>query len=104
MSVTHEAMTDMLGQEVHDGCREKRRYPRPMPDLNLTIVYESDPDSDWIVASIPEVPGAHSQGRTREEAREMVLDALVGLNDLPAREREPLGECIATESLDIVFA
>ena len=44
--------------------------------LHLTIVYEQDPDSDWIVASIPEVPGVHSQGRTREEAREMVLSAL----------------------------
>jgi predicted RNase H-like HicB family nuclease len=44
--------------------------------LDLTIVYESDPDSDWIVASIPEVRGVNSQGRTREEAREMVLSAL----------------------------
>jgi predicted RNase H-like HicB family nuclease len=44
--------------------------------LNLTIVYEQDPDSDWIVVSIPEVPGVHSQGRTRKEAREMVLSAL----------------------------
>ena len=68
---------------------------RGMPDLHLTIVYESDPDSDWIVASIPEVPGAHSQGRTREEAREMVLDALAGLNEIRAREREPLGESLA---------
>jgi predicted RNase H-like HicB family nuclease len=48
-----------------------------MPDtLKLTIVYEQDPDSDWIVVSIPEVPGVHSQGRTRKEAREMVLSAL----------------------------
>ena len=44
--------------------------------LDLTIVYEPDPDGDWIVASIPEVRGVHSQGRTREEAREMVLSAL----------------------------
>jgi predicted RNase H-like HicB family nuclease len=44
--------------------------------LDLTIVYEADPDSGWIVASIPEVRGVHSQGRTRDEAREMVLSAL----------------------------
>lgn len=30
----------------------------------------------WIVARVLEVPGAVSQGRTREEARENVLDAL----------------------------
>ena len=47
-----------------------------MADLDLTVVYETDPDSGWIVASIPEVRGVHSQGRTREEAREMVLSAL----------------------------
>ena len=30
----------------------------------------------WIVARVVEVPGALSQGRTREEARENVIDAL----------------------------
>jgi predicted RNase H-like HicB family nuclease len=44
--------------------------------LQLTIAYE-DPDEDgWIVASVLEVPGALSQGRTREEARANVIDAL----------------------------
>lgn len=43
--------------------------------LRLTIVYE-DAGEDWIVASIPEVPGTHSQGHTRQEARENVIDAL----------------------------
>jgi predicted RNase H-like HicB family nuclease len=40
-----------------------------------TIVYEEGEDG-WIVASIPEVPGVFSQGRTRDEARANVLDAL----------------------------
>jgi predicted RNase H-like HicB family nuclease len=43
--------------------------------LNLTIVYEPGEDG-WIVVSIPEIPGVLSQGRTRKEARENVLDAL----------------------------
>jgi predicted RNase H-like HicB family nuclease len=43
--------------------------------LRLTIVYEDGGDG-WIVASIPEVPGTHSQGHSREEARENVIDAL----------------------------
>jgi predicted RNase H-like HicB family nuclease len=43
--------------------------------LRLTIVDEDGGDG-WIVASIPEVPGTHSQGRSREEARENVIDAL----------------------------
>jgi len=57
--------------------------------LHLTIVYEKDPDSDWIVASVPAVPGAMSQGRTREEARENVLDALaLMLSPDPGEKRE----------------
>jgi len=43
--------------------------------MDLTILYE-DGDDGWIVASIPAVPGVLSQGRTRDEARENVLDAL----------------------------
>jgi len=43
--------------------------------LQLTIVYQ-DGDDGWIIASIPEVPGTISQGRTREETRENVIDAL----------------------------
>jgi predicted RNase H-like HicB family nuclease len=43
--------------------------------LNLTIVYEPG-DDGWIAVSIPEVPGVFSQGRTRKEARDMVLSAL----------------------------
>jgi predicted RNase H-like HicB family nuclease len=44
-------------------------------ELALTIVFEPGEDG-WIIASIPEVAGVHSQGRTREEARANVLDAL----------------------------
>jgi predicted RNase H-like HicB family nuclease len=72
--------------------------------LNLTIVYEQDPDSDWIVVSIPEVPGVHSQGRTRKEAREMVLDALAGILELRAEAHKPIGKTMASESLAIVAA
>lgn len=39
-----------------------------------SIVYE-DAEDGWIVASIPEVSGVFSQGRTRDEARINVLDA-----------------------------
>lgn len=46
-----------------------------MPNLDLTIVYE-DGEDGFVLSSIPAVPGVLSQGRTREEARENVLDAL----------------------------
>ena len=49
--------------------------------IDLTIVFEQGEDG-WVVASIPEVPGAHSQGRTREEARANAIDALRGILEL----------------------
>lgn len=76
----------------------------PSDTLHLTIVYEQDPDSDWIIVSIPEVPGVHSQGRTRAEAREMVLDALAGMLELRAEEHEPMGKPMDSESLSIIAA
>ena len=44
--------------------------------LQLTIAYEEPDEEGWIVARVVEVPGAISQGRTREEALESVIDAL----------------------------
>ena len=44
--------------------------------LRLTIGYDEPDEDGWIVARIIEVPGAMSQGRTREEARKNVIDAL----------------------------
>jgi len=68
--------------------------------LNLTIVYEPGEDG-WITVSIPEVPGVLSQGRTRKEARENIIDALaLMLSPEPSevgdeREREALQLTIA---------
>ncbi|HVT11103.1 MAG TPA: type II toxin-antitoxin system HicB family antitoxin [Fimbriimonadaceae bacterium] len=42
---------------------------------NFTIIYEPA-DEGGFTAFIPEVPGAVSEGETKEEAREMVLDAM----------------------------
>ena len=43
--------------------------------LQLTIRYE-DAGDGWVLATVLEVPGAISQGRTRAEARANVIDAL----------------------------
>lgn len=33
-------------------------------------------DGEWYIAYCPEVPGANGQGRTKEEARENLADAI----------------------------
>lgn len=44
-------------------------------EAGLTAVYEHT-EGGWWVVSVPEVPGAHSQGETVEKAREMIRDAV----------------------------
>jgi predicted RNase H-like HicB family nuclease len=68
--------------------------------LSLTIVYEPGEDG-WIVVSIPEVPGALSQGRTREEARQNIIDALALML---SREPSEAGDEREREALQLTIA
>ncbi len=68
--------------------------------LQVTIVYEQG-DEGWIVASIPEVAGAHSQGRTREEARANVIDALRGILELRFGRHPDVREGTDSEPLEL---
>ena len=62
----------------------------------LTAIFERD--GEWVVAYCPEIPGANGQGRTKEEARESLRQAIAliledrredGLRAVPASaERE----------------
>jgi predicted RNase H-like HicB family nuclease len=44
--------------------------------LDFTVAFDPPDEDGWIVARVLEVAGAMSQGRSREEAMENVLDAL----------------------------
>jgi predicted RNase H-like HicB family nuclease len=71
-----------------------------VPDaVQLTIVFEQD--DGWVIASVPEVPGTHSQGRTREEARRNVLDALRGILELRFGEHALATPAADSESIEL---
>ena len=61
--------------------------------VRMTIQFEQG-DDGWVIATVPEVPGTHSQGRTRDEARANVIDALETMlspdDGLAAVDSEPL--------------
>ncbi len=62
----------------------------------FTAIYEPT-DDGWIFARVLEVPGAFTQGRDMEEAREMLRDALLLM--LEAMLRVPLARaCIGSSS------
>jgi predicted RNase H-like HicB family nuclease len=57
----------------------------------FTAVFERD--GDWVIAYSPEIPGANGQGRTKDEARDSLAQAIAliledrrddGLRGLPA--------------------
>lgn len=108
----HKVLNELV--QIGNGVRRSSRSPRwPLSgradarylvcvaeQLDLTIIYEPGEDG-WVVASIPEVAGVFSQGRTRYEARTNVIDALrLMLSPEPSeagdrREREALHLTIA---------
>lgn len=71
----------------------------------FTAIFEQD--GDWWIASAVEIQGAHTQGRTLDEARENLLDAvrelLLARRDLAEAELG-VGENVIREqlSLDVV--
>lgn len=62
---------------------------------DLTIIFEPCEEGGY-TATIPEVPGAVSEGETVEEAREMVLDAL---RELTAYRRKAALDGASTNSI-----
>ena len=52
---------------------------------NLAIVIEQE--DDWFIAHCPEIPGANGQGRTVEECRWSLTEAIA----LILEERSPVG-------------
>ena len=65
----------------------------------FTIIYERGEDGYWI-ATIPEVPGAFSQGRTKEEARDNAVDALEEL--MTARRESAMRERTVTSETEVL--
>lgn len=69
--------------------------------LRMTIAFEGPDEEGRIVARVLEVPGALSQGTTREEARENVLDALQVVLAPDANDESALSG--RTEAVDLTL-
>ena len=55
---------------------------QPHSEERLTVVIDKT-DDGWYAARIPEVPGAHGQGRTPEQAKANVLQSMHDLTHEP---------------------
>ncbi|MBA2754711.1 MAG: type II toxin-antitoxin system HicB family antitoxin [Chloroflexia bacterium] len=70
----------------------------------FTAVFERD--GDWWVGSVEELPGANTQGRTLDEARENLRDAVAMViaanRDLARRDAE--GRDVIREEIQVAVA
>jgi len=65
----------------------------------FTIIFERG-ENGWWISTIPEVPGAFSQGRTKDEARQNALDALTAL--MAARRELALRQRAADSEIETI--
>ena len=68
--------------------------------LKLLVVFETDEDG-WEVASCPTLPGCHSQGRTRDEARANIREAIRGYLASMREHGEPTPTSSKFEVVDV---
>ena len=71
--------------------------------LEYHAAFYWDPESKWFSARVLDFPGANSQGRTREEARANVIDALRGILELRFGGHPVLTEGVDSEPLELVI-
>ena len=60
------------------------------------IIIERDEDGVW-VAVCPGLPGCLSQGRSQEEARENLAEAMAAFHECLARRGESLTDCMGED-------
>ncbi len=60
-------------------------------NYNFTVLYEKQPDGSY-VASVPALPGCHTEGRNLDEAQEMVVEAIRSYVGSLIQHGEPIPE------------
>ena len=57
--------------------------------LDFTVVIEQDEDG-WYIATVPDIPGCHTQGKTMAEVLDRIKEAIELCLEADKEEREPL--------------
>lgn len=68
--------------------------------MKFRILIESDEDGVF-VATCPALPGCVSQGKTRAEARQNIIDAIAGYLESLRKHDEPIPPSITEEVVEI---
>ena len=86
-------MTLVLREPLPDDAEATFVYQKPQAVLRNEFTAVIEKDEDWFVAHCLEIPGAHGQGKTREDVLENLAEAILlylemrredGLRGVPA--------------------
>jgi len=68
--------------------------------MKFRIVIQQDEDGVF-VASCPSLPGCHSQGKTRSEAKANILEAIAGYLESLKAHGDPIPPSIVEEVVEV---
>ena len=91
---------EQASAEVGLGSERLGEKARGRP-VKYTVAYTKGEDG-YIVASVPVLPGCHSQGRTLEEARRNIREAMRGYLASIQYRGEPIPEEEVVEQIEVV--
>ena len=86
-------MTLVKNEPLPDDAEATFVFQKPEAVVRNEFTAVLEKDEDWFVASCLEIPGAHGQGKTREDALENLAEAILlylemcreeGLRGVPA--------------------
>ena len=66
----------------------------------FTVVIERD-EEDWLVASVPSLPGCHTQARTMDELLERMREAVAAYLELDEQDSGPSLELVGIQRIAV---
>ena len=75
-----------------------------MKVLSFNVIFEQDEDG-YFVASVPSIPGCYTQGKTLEEAKKRIKEAIkLCLDEDPSYSHSPKSNFIGIDSVSVMHA
>ena len=69
--------------------------------VTYKVILERDEEEGYYVATVPALPGCHTQGRTREEALEHVKEAIQGYLESLQKDGVPIPKDVELEEVAV---
>jgi predicted RNase H-like HicB family nuclease len=69
--------------------------------VSYKVILERDEEEECYIATVPALPGCHTQGKTREEALERVKEAIQGYLESLQKDGIPIPKDVELEEVAV---